>query len=153
MTINCLFLEVFYCNCQFIAHVSIVAGSKTMCTAIASMSQLFGVPTRNSCCYSKAGSSQSTIRVGKYFWQLFQVWRSYSECLLGIDVAIPGRATGPYALLELLHQSKWEKIWSTIWFVGFEFIWGKVFGNLNWNSYFSVNFNLSETCVYILLMY
>ena len=80
MTINCLFLEVFYCNCQFIAHVSIVAGSKTMCTAIASMSQLFGVPTRNSCCYSKAGSSQSTIRVGKYFWQLFQVLRSYSEC-------------------------------------------------------------------------
>ena len=62
----------------------------------------FRVPTRNRCCYSKPGSGQCTTRVTKIFSQLFQVWRIYSECLLGIVVAIPNRGW-VNALLALLH--------------------------------------------------
>ena len=65
--------------------------SKTTCTSISSMAQLFGVSTRNSCCYYKPGSSWCTTGVATNFSQLFQVWRSYSECLLRIAVAIPSR--------------------------------------------------------------
>ena len=47
--------------------------SRTTCTAIPNSTQLFQVPTRNSCCYSKPGSRQSNAPVVTTFSQLFQV--------------------------------------------------------------------------------
>ena len=98
-TTICLFLEVLYCNCQFY----IATGSKTTSLYFASLRQLFQVPTRNSCCYSKPDLSECTTWVAKYFSQLFQVWCSYSECLLRIAVALPGWAwvNAPLGLLQL----------------------------------------------------
>ena len=64
----------------------------------------------NSCCYSKPGSSQCTILVAKIS-QLFQVWHSYSECLLGITVSIPSQAR-VNALLGLLHSNQWKVVFA-----------------------------------------
>ena len=47
--------------------------SRTTCTAIPNSTQLFQVPTRNSCCYSKPGSRQCNAPVVTTFSQLFQV--------------------------------------------------------------------------------
>ena len=60
---------------------------KTTCTAISSLTQLFRVLTRNSCCYSKLGFRQFPTQVAKNISQLFQVstWNScrYSKQDMG----------------------------------------------------------------------
>ena len=77
--------------------------SRTTCTAISNLTQLFRVPTRSSCFHSKSGLCKCITQVATNFSQLFHVWCSYSECLLAIAVAIPCR-TRVNALLGLLHN-------------------------------------------------
>ena len=77
--------------------------SRTTCTVIPNLTQLFRLPTRNSCHYSKMDSGQSTTGVDTSFSQLFQVCCGYYQCLLGIAIAIPWFN----ALLGLLQFSTW----------------------------------------------
>ena len=55
----------------------ILTGSKTMCTIIANLTQLFRGSTPNSCCYSEPSSGQRTTRVAENFSQLFRVFTRY----------------------------------------------------------------------------
>ena len=105
---------------------------KTTCTIIASLTQLFWVPTRKSCCYSKTGSGQFSSRVAKDSWQLFQVWRSYSECLLGKAVAVLGQAW-INALLGLLHNlAHVSRVLADHWFQHFIAKFHQYFQGKDW---------------------